>query len=222
LTVASDFRGLTGRLLAATHVLAGLAALVVVVTVYLAPHLVGPYDESTGTVPLPVRGTTLASAIFWLALLLLVVDLLYLAYGRAPRRPLQHVTSEGLGGTVKVSRDAIEAALRTRGEALAEVSRLRVMVEQAGLKRLLVRAQFQAPDGVTILEASSRLRDVLGTRFRELVHLTEGWRVEFEMEFLGFQGKYQRPEADAEPVVPFTGPQYPIDDEDPFEGRRSG
>lgn len=221
-TVAQDLRGITGRLLVAAHVLAAAAAALVVVLVYLRPMEVGSFDEVAGTLELPVRGHGGVTLVFWLALALLVADLWYLLRGRQPRQPLRHVISDVEGGTVKVSRDALETGLRTAGESLLEITRLRVIVEQPGLKRLLVRAQFQAPEGVTILEASSMLRLALAQRFHELIRLAEGWRVDYDMEFVGFQGKYQKPVTDVESSIPFTGPQYPIDDEDPFESKRSG
>jgi hypothetical protein len=120
---------------------------------------------------------------------------------------------------VRVSRDALETGLRQAGEALAEITRLRIAVESGGPKKVLIRGQFQCPEGISNLEASRLLRRALGERFGEMVQLTDGGKVEMEIEFLGFAGKLSRkasepvdPEPEPEPS-PFTGPEYPIDDE---------
>ena len=62
----------------------------------------------------------------------------------------------------------------------------------------------------------------LKERFAEMVRLGGNATCEFELEFLGFVGKLARKDADAkvalEPEPPlFTGPQYPIDEEENAE-----
>ena len=105
--------------------------------------------------------------------------------------------------------------------ALPEITRLRIAVESGGQKKVVIRGQFQCPEGISNLEASRLLRRALGERFAEMVQLTDGNKVEMEIEFLGFAGKLTRkasetvnPEPEPEPEPPpFTGPKYPIDDE---------
>ncbi|MCA8972044.1 MAG: hypothetical protein KDC95_19810 [Planctomycetes bacterium] len=156
-------------------------------------------------------------------LLLNVFRLLYFRAGRRREEegPLLSHTQDGI---VQVSREAVEAGLRNVGEALDEVTRLRVKVLTPGRKRTLVRAHYLAPEGVQILDLSSKLRRSLLTRFRELVSTEPDAKLEVEMVFEGFYGKAraakpadpepsppaEAPAADAEPP-PFTGPRYPID-----------
>ena len=86
----------------------------------------------------------------------------------------------------------------------------------------MVRAFFQAPEGVSILDASRRLREVLSERFRDMVHVADGTRIEFDIEFVGFAAKPAR-KGEAKPaeeeVPPFTGPKYPIEEEEGEETR---
>jgi hypothetical protein len=217
--MARDIRYPLRRLLLAADVLAGLAAAALVVAGFLAPSLFGPVAEGSLTVRL--HESTPATMVFWLALMLLLANLLYFLYGRPPRQPLVHVHSDAPGGVVKVARDALETGLRLAGEAVPEVTRLRVAIEHGGSKRVRVKAQFQAPEGVPIGDASRKLREALSARFQQMVRLTDGNRVEYEIEFVGVSGKLaKKAEAAPEEPPPFTGPQYPIDDEDPFEGRK--
>ncbi|MCB9890291.1 MAG: hypothetical protein H6832_06870 [Planctomycetes bacterium] len=157
-------------------------------------------------------------------LLLNVFRLLYFRAGRRREEegPLLSHTQDGI---VQVSREAVEAGLRNVGEALDEVTRLRVKVLTPGRKRTLVRAHYLAPEGVQILDLSSKLRRSLLTRFRELVSTEPDAKIEVEMVFEGFYGKARaaRPAAEPEPSPrekapaedseppPFTGPRYPID-----------
>lgn len=225
--MAKDLGSLPRRFLLLVNLLAAVAAAVFVVGLYVAPDSLGGYDESTGVVGIRTRGNRPLEFAALAAGLLLIVDVLFLVYGRRPRTPLRHVVSDAPGGPVNVSRDALEAGLRAAGEALDQITRLRVAVEAGALKRIVVRAHFMCPESVPLQEASRLLRTVLGARFRELVRLPEGGKVDFEIEFVGFAGKLSR-KAVAEPAEPppeeaspFTGPQYPIDDEDPFQETRS-
>lgn len=216
--MAHDIRYPLRRLLIVTDVLAGLAAAGGIVVGYLAPKVLGPAGQGTVS---QLRDSAPATMVFWLALLLLLANVLYFVYGRPPRQPLVHVHSDAPGGVVKVARDALETGLRLAGEGIPEVTRLRVLVEHGGIKRVRVKAQFQAPEGVPIGEASRKLREALAARFQQMVRLTDGFRVEYEIEFIGVSGKLQKKTEPApEEPPPFTGPQYPIDDEDPFEGRK--
>jgi hypothetical protein len=213
-----ELRLVLRRLLVWANVLAGLGAAILVVLLWVAPEWFGAWDERLQVLAVALRERSAALFLFWPAVLLLVANLVYVLYGRQPRQPLRFVVSEEPGGTVRVTREALESGLRTAGEALAGISRLRVHVEHAGLKRVRVRAVFQTPDGVPLHETGHGLRVALATRFSEMVRLSEGWKVEFELEFHGYQGKVSKRAEEA--PAPFTGPQYPIDDEDPFEGRR--
>ena len=115
------------------------------------------------------------------------------------------------------ARGFLRPGLRAAGEALPEITRLRIAVESGGLKKVLVRGQFQCPEGFSNLEASKLLRHALGERFAEMVQLTDGTGVEMQIEFVGFAGKLRAkapeepPESEDEPSS-FTGPQYPIDE----------
>ena len=153
----------------------------------------------------------------------LVLNVLRVIYWRPGKRrdyegPVLSHTEEG---AVHVSREAIEAGLRSAGEALAEVTRLRVKVLTPARRKVVVRALYLAPEGVQILELSSRLRKVLAERFHQMVRLDREGRLEIEILFEGFYGKplakpveerEEQVEVAEEPAVPpFTGPRYPID-----------
>lgn len=223
--MAKDLGTLSRRFLLLANVLAAVVASVVLLMVYLTPEVVGSYDDTTSRVAIRTRGNPGVELATIAAAVLLVFDVLVLFYWRRPRTPLRHVSSEAPGGLVKVSRDALETGLRAAGESLDEVTRLRVAVEPGPAKRVVVRAHFMCPDGVSLQEASRLLRTALTERFRELVRLPEGGKVEFEIEFVGFAGKLARKpvekKEEPEEPSPFTGPKYPIDDEDPFQGMRS-
>lgn len=156
----------------------------------------------------------------------LFLNLLRILYFRAGRRrdeegPLLSHTSDGV---VQVSREAVEGGLRSALEALDDVTRLRVKVLTPSRKRTLIRAHYLAPEGVQILDLSSKLRRQLVERFRQLVATEADAKLEVEMVFEGFYGKTRAqkpvdgpaPEAvDTSPPSseppPFTGLRYPID-----------
>lgn len=225
--MAKDLGSLPRRFLLLVNLLAAVAAAVFVVGLFLAPDRFGTYDDAAGTVSLRTRDNRVLELGALAAAALLLVDLWFVIYGRRPRSPLRHVVSEAPGGPVNVSRDALEAGLRAAGESLDEITRLRVGLEAGALKRITVRAHFMCPESVPLQEASRLLRQALAERFRELVRLPEGSKVDFEIEFVGFAGKLNRkaaaeaPEPPPPDSSPFTGPQYPIDDEDPFQETRS-
>ncbi len=224
--MAHDIRSFGKTLLVAADVLAAVTAAGVVVTFYVLPGSFGTYDDATRSVSISRESPAMDLA-FLVALVLLAANILYVLYGRRPATPLHYVPSNAPGGVVKVSRDALEAGLRTAGEGLDVVSRLRVTVESGGVKRIVVRAHFQAPEGVSNLEASRQLRSALSERFNEMVRLTDGVKAEFDIEFLGYSGKLSRaaaseaPPQDEDPS-PFTGPQYPILGDDPFQEKVNG
>jgi hypothetical protein len=221
--MAADIRKVGRRLLLLADAGAGLVAAGVVVTGFLWPDLFGVHDPETGE--LTFRLGAGARGLFWAAFVLLLWNALYWLYGRPPRAPLTHVASEGPGGPVRIAREAIESGLHRAGEAVPGVSRLRIGLVPGGLKRVRIRAVFQAPDGVDLARVTRELREAIERRFAALVRLGDGWRADLEIEFAGFAGKLIRkagapaePDAEAEP--PFTGPKYPIDDDDPYQMRR--
>jgi len=151
---------------------------------------------------------------------LLILNMVRVIYWRASRTreydgPLLSHTDEGV---VQVSREAIEAGLRTAGEALEEVTRLRVKISTPHKRKVIVRALYLAPEGVQILDLSTRLRRVLAERFHHMVRMDRESKLEIEILFEGFYGKPlpqaatppEEPEPQA-PVPPFTGPRYPVE-----------
>lgn len=218
--MAGDIRTLPRRLLLLANVLAASVSALFWILLFLAP---GAFSQDAAAASDHELATDIRSragpqgaALFGLALLLL--NFLYMLYGRRATQLARHVHSVSPDGPVEVACDVVEQALRRSGEALEEIAKLRIVVEPTP-KRVLVRAQFQAPDGVPIHEVSQRLRASLSARFAELVTLPSGARVEFAIEFMGFSGRVARRESPAEPAEteersPFTGPEYPIDEED--------
>jgi hypothetical protein len=214
----SDLRAVIGRGLVLLNLAAAVAAAAVVVLAWISPSSLGDWDESKGTLTLHLAARHGVRLVSWLGLLLLLADVLFLLYGRAPRAPLRHIVSETRDGTVMITREAVENGLRAAGEALPEISRLRVSVRQAG-RRLVVHAWFSSPDGTSIPLASQALRHVLRQRFEAMVQMADAGRVEYELEFSGFSGRAPKKAAEpaapaAEGSLPFTGPQYPIEEED--------
>ena len=213
-----------GRLLLAANILAANAAAFVWAVSFAFPRALGTSPgelPESGVLILPLRTGT-----GWIALLgaltLLACNGAYLVRRRLGEPP-RYVLSEAPGGAVRVSRDALETGLRGAGEALPEITRLRVSVESDGSKKVRVRGQFQCPEGIPNLEASRLLRQALDQRFAEMVQLGDGARVEMQIEFLGFAGKLIPKTTDdppePEPDEPsFSGPRYPIDDDDEERG----
>ena len=213
--MAHEFRSFGRGVLLAVDVLAALAACVVVVVVYVAPRALGDYDADARTLALAFGGNPVVELVFAAALPLLAVNALYFLYGRSPARPLAFVPSEAPGGVVKISREALESGLRRAGERPDLGGRLRVAGEHGGLKRIVIRAHFQAPEGASIQEASRELRTALTSRLAEMVRATEGMRADLDIEFIGFSGKLAKgrePSLEAE-APPFTGPRYPLPDD---------
>jgi hypothetical protein len=220
----ADARRFSGRLLLWTNLLGANAAAVIAVVGYVDPAalgLVGPAPGNAWSLPLE---TVAARSLFAAAVGLLILNLVWLLRRQPAAPPLQHVLSESPGGSVRIAREAIETGLRAAGEALPEITRLRVNVDPGNGRRIAVHSQFQCAEGVSNLAASQRLRQVLQDRFHAIVQLSEGARADFELEFLGFQGrlpkKASESAANLEPEPqPFLGPQYPIDDDDAHGSR---
>lgn len=208
-------RKVTARLLLAANLAAANAAAIVCVMTFFDPGFVGVYDAERGIVHLSL-GTGSAWLVFLGATLLVVCNFAWLVRRKERPQPRNYVISETPGGPVRVSREALEAGLRQAGEALPEITRLRVQVDASVPKRITVFGQFQCAEGTSNLAASQRLRHALAERFAELVRPEGGVRVEFELEFQGFAGRLAKkgePLPEPEPP-PFTGPKYPIDDDE--------
>lgn len=215
----------TGRLLlVANLVVANLAAaLYLVLFVHPSVLLGGAGDAfaqvlGSGRIALVPLGSLLA----WLVLLggiaLLIANFAWLVRRREHVPPTNWVLSATPSGPVRISREALESGLQKAGEALPDITRLRVVVDTRTPKRVQVTAWFQCAEGVANLAASQRLRQALGERFGTMVQLADGARVDFEFEFQGFAGKLAKKGVDLsvpadEPEPPFTGPRYPIDDD---------
>lgn len=223
-------RTVSGRLLGFANLAVANLAAAAVVLAFVRPGLVGlePPPALTGIADsarillLPLS-TGLAWLVFFGALVLLLLNFAWLVR-RPPRVPPRTwVTSETSGGAVRITRDALEAGLRAAGESLQEITRLRVQVEPQAHKRVLVTGQFQCAEGVDNLQASERLRQALTARFFAMARPEAGIRVDFELEFQGFAGRLAR-KGDGAPAFapeppPFTGPQYPIEEDEPEGGR---
>jgi hypothetical protein len=218
-------RRFTGRLLLVANLAAATLACATCAIVFLRPALVGSaVGELAGALAGRDRivvldlGTGAAWCVFLAAVLLLLCNFAWLVRRAPAPSPRTYVVSETPTGTVRVAREALESGLRTAGEALPEITRLRIAVDCAQARRVLVRGFFQCAEGTSNLNASQRLRAALYDRFVEMVHVGEGVRADFELEFQGFAGKLDRKVADARSLEPepppFTGPKYPIDSDE--------
>ncbi len=210
---------MTGRLLLLLNVAAANVAAAVCVIVFLRPSTVAAISvEGQGERLLALSlGSGAAWLVFLAAVLLLLLNVWWLFRRKQSEPPLQHVLSEAPGGSVRISREALEGGLRTAGEAVPGITRLRVAIGPGGSRRILVQGQFQCAEGTANLHLSQRLRTALQERFASMVRLPEGVRVEYELEFQGFAGKPQKHKVEepaAEESTTFTGPRYPIDAED--------
>lgn len=216
-------RRFSERLLLVVNVVSVNAVAALWVASFLQPEVLGGardpgQDARVLIVPLHTPAA-------WLALLaavgLLLWNFAYLVRRRDERAPTHWVVSEAPGGPVRVTREAVEAGLRAAGEALPEITRLRVTLDLSNSKRLRVTCPFFCAEGRDHHVGSQRLRAALERRFRDLVRLSEGAKVELELEFQGFSGKVSKGARDV-PVTPpepaaddgFRGPQYPIDEEE--------
>lgn len=214
----------SGRLLFVANLVVANAAAAMAVVTFLKPDVLGPLPapQSAGERVAILRlDTALAYCVLAASAGLLFWNFAWLV--RRPERlpPSNWVVSETPSGPVRVSREALEVGLRLAGEALPEVTRLRVQVDTSVQKRILVTGQFQCAEGQSNLAASQRLRQAMIDRFGEMVRPADGGRVEFDLEFQGFVGKLgKKGEVPPPPndTAPFTGPKYPIDDDTSFGG----
>jgi hypothetical protein len=208
---------LADRLLLITNLVVANGAAAFYVVMFAQPGVVG--IES----PVAVQGRTailpLSTPWAWfglaLGVTLLAWNFAWLVRARAPAPPTNWVVSDTPSGPVRVAREALEAGLQRAGEALPEVTRVRVQVDTRVQKRILVTGQFQCAEGTNNLAASQRLRSAMTDRFGEMVRPADGARVEFDLEFQGFAGKLGKKGVEVPPPEPppFTGPKYPIDDD---------
>lgn len=210
-----------GRLLLVANLVAANIAAGLAVVGFLRPGVVGidlgPAQAAFGSRVLVAPLTTWQSwTVFLGGVVLLVCNFAWLLRRRERQQPVHWVVSETPSGPVRIAREALEAGLRHAGEALPEITRLRVEVDTRTPKRVLVTAWFQCAEGASNLPASQRLRQVMTERFGAMVQPADGTRVEFDLEFQGFAGKLGKKNVDlpAPPEEPpFTGPRYPIDDD---------
>jgi hypothetical protein len=209
-------RRYTGRILLVVNlaVVNGVAA--TWIAAFLQPAVLGAPQDGERAVLLPLN-TPSAWLAFFAAIGLLLCNFAYLVRRREPEIDDGWIHSAGAAGPVRVAREAVEAGLRAAGEALPEVTRLRVQVRADAPKKLRVLGQFTCAEGQDHHGGSERLRRAMEARFQELVRLSDGTRVEFELEFQGFAGKLGKnapevPPAASDEPEPFRGPRYPIDD----------
>lgn len=213
------------RLLLVTNLVVANGMAAWFVMVFLQPTLLGgslpdsvELGERVAVLPLarPATYAALAGAV-----LLLLWNFAWLVRRREQPLPTNWVVSDTPSGPVRVAREALENGLRSAGEALPEITRVRVQVDTRSGKRLAVTAMFQCAEGTSNLAASQRLRQALVDRFGEMVRPLDGGMPEFDLEFQGFAGKLGKKAADIPPPddpAPFTGPKYPIDDDSSLGG----
>lgn len=218
--MSSDGIKLSSRILLVVDLAAGTLSAAAVVLAFVRPGALGLEPVAAASpriVALPLA-TPVAWGLFLGAVVLLLWNFAWLVRRSPGPGPRTYVLSESPSGQVKVAREALESGLRSAGESLAEITRLRVQVDCGQPKRIAVQVVFQCAEGTSNLNASQRLRQVLKERFSDMVQLGSGNRVDFELEFQGFFGKLgkkgdRQPAAEPEPA-PFTGPQYPIEDDE--------
>lgn len=218
--MSSDGSKFSSRILLVVDLAVGTLSAAAIVVAFVRPSVLGLEPVVAVTprvVSLPLTTPT-AWALFLGAIVLLLWNFAWLVRRSPGPGPRTHVLSESPSGQVKVAREALESGLRSSGESVPEITRLRVQVDCAQPKRILAHVVFQCAEGVSNLQVGQRLRQVLEERFADMVQLGAGNRVEFELEFQGFFGKLgkkgdKQPAAEPEPA-PFTGPQYPIEDDE--------
>lgn len=207
--MTSSGHRIADRLLLVTNLVVANGVAAFYIMMYVQPEAVGLDLERLGTT-MGQRAVVLAAAI-----VLLLWNFAWLVRRREKAPPSNWVLSETPTGPVRVAREALENGLRQAGEALPEVSRLRVQLDTGTPKRIHVTGFFQCAEGTNNLAASQRLRQAMSDRFGEMVRPSDGARVEYDLEFQGFAGKLGKKAGDVPPPEPppFTGPKYPIDDE---------
>lgn len=209
---------LADRLLLMTNLVVANGAAAFYVVTFVQPGFVGievpgiTHPDRLAILPLSTPWAWFGLA---LGIVLLAWNFAWLVRARAPAPPTNWVVSDTPSGPVRVAREALESGLQRAGEALPEVTRVRVQVDTRVQKRILVTGQFQCAEGTNNLAASQRLRAAMTDRFGEMVRPADGARVEFDLEFQGFAGKLGKKGVEVPPPEPppFTGPKYPIDDD---------
>lgn len=218
---------LARRLLLVANLTAANVAAAVIVIGFVRPGLVGVEPGVVGLQPDPTPAldasrafiaplsTPTAWAVFLGAGALLFLNFTWLVRRPEHVAPANWILSDTPSGQVRVAREALEAGLRMAGEALPEVTRVRVQVDSRAQKRIVVHGQFHCAEGTNNLSASQRLQQAILDRFGEMVRPADGGRVELVLEFQGFAGKLGKKAGEVPPPqeAPFTGPKYPIDDE---------
>jgi hypothetical protein len=201
--MATTARRLGQGLLLVVNLLAATVAAAAWVAASLRPGTLGLNLDATG-----VKWPGCIAA-----LLLLLGNLLWLVR-RGPKPEADFIESATDSGPVRVAREALVLGLRHAGESVAEVTRFRVEVRTGRGSRVLVRGSFHCAEGASNLIVGQRLRQALRDRFDAMVRPVDGSKPEFELVFAGFHGKLSATASDAADAVTFTGPQYPIDDDD--------
>lgn len=224
--MAATKHRVSNRLLLVANLAFANAAAAAAVVGFLRPGFLGlepgaAAAVTSGRVLLLPLDTGVAWGILLGGVVLLLWNFAWLV--RRPERlpPGNWVVSDTPSGPVRVAREAIEVGLRQAGEALPEITRLRVQVDTRTQKRIQVTCQFQCAEGTSNLAASQRLRQTMADRFGELVRPADGSRFEFDLEFQGFAGKLGKKAGEVPPPndpAPFTGPKYPIDDDQSLGG----
>ena len=211
---------LANRLLLVVNLVTANAAAAAFVVMFLQPSWLG-IDLGLPAANLPERVVVLPleRPLAWslpaAGCLLLLWNFAWLVRRREAPAPSNWVVSDTPSGPVRVAREALETSMRQAGEALPEITRLRVQLDTRTQKRLLITAQFQCAEGTNNLAASQRLRTAMLDRLGEMVRPTDGARAEVEIEFQGFAGRLGKKSGEVPPPepAPFTGPKYPIDDD---------
>ena len=216
------------RLLLVANLVVAIAAALLVIIATLRPPVPGLDVEATG-----LKWPGFAAAV-----LLLLGNLLWLLR-RAPNPNSQYIDSDpassvfssgvdcgaarlaGGGGQVRVARDALLLSLRHAGEGVPNVTRVRVCLTQSKDRSVHIRCWFHCPEGAANLAVGELLRQALRERFEAMVRLPKATAVTFELVFAGFHGKLGETPAPVAEVLPFTGPQYPIEPEDEGKGREA-
>lgn len=218
--VTAPAHRIADRLLLVTNLVVANGVAAFWIVLFVQPQFAGlDLGELLATHPGRVAVLPLSTAAAWITLAAAVVLLLWnfawLVRRREKAPPSNWVLSETPSGPVRVAREALENGMRQAGEALPEVTRLRVQIDLRTQKRILVTGFFQCAEGTNNLAASQRLRQAMSDRFGEMVRPADGARVDYDLEFQGFAGKLGKKAADVPPPEPppFTGPKYPIDDE---------
>jgi hypothetical protein len=149
---------LADRLLLVTNLVISNVAAAVFVVIFVQPGVfvggdAGPFAQVLGSARIAVLplGAPLAWLLLLLGIGLLVWNFTWLVRRREQAPPTHWVVSDTPSGPVRIAREALENGLRQAGEALPEVTRVRVQVDTRTQKRILVTGQFQCAEGTGIV-----------------------------------------------------------------------